>query len=243
MITRSVTKRKNAARRDAIRDMIFSAPYVMIIATYLSQNDVKVFSQTFPLFKSELFTSRLQLLESALIKEGLSWSNVKEMCEFEKRIKRYFTYGKMDATDVAKRICYFISTRNKPNIRRKQLIKKLKEMKLTLRSDSELCKIFINAAEDIDIEEVAAIMMLTKEQFNVHHVVWSQNHIQVEKILRDAAYKDGLNWDKATQLAIDAIDVTVLDGYRPPCRYHDSWDSDSWDSDSWDEESRWLYKW
>ena len=244
MITRAMTKRNKAARRDTI----FSVPYVSIITSYLSFDNVKMFSQAFPLFKSELFTFRLQLLESALIKEGLNWSNLKEMREFEKRIKRYFTYGKMDASDVAQRIRYFISTRNKPDLRRKHLIEKLQEMSLTLRRDSLLCQVFISAAEDIDIEEVAAIMMLTKEQFSTHYLVWSRNHIRVEKILRDAAYKDGFDWEKATKLAISEIDTDFVYRRRYRSHYHDPWESDceSWGSDceswdSFDDESRWGY--
>ena len=56
-------------------------------------------------------------------------------------------------------------------------------------------------------------MVLTMAQFDTHHVVWSENHVAVEKVLRDLVYKNGLSWDEATTQAITEIDTSVLDDY------------------------------
>ena len=162
-------------------------------------------------------------MDAALNAHRFTWSQCSEMEEFTKRLKRYFTYGRTEASDVAERISYFMRTRNEPKIRRKYLIDKLKEKNLILRSDSHLCKIFIDATEDIDIEEVVSIMELTRKQFAIHHVVWSENHLRVERILRNAVYKDGKSWNQALKLATDEIDVSVLLDYDSPVSW-ESWD-------------------
>jgi ribosomal protein L12E/L44/L45/RPP1/RPP2 len=105
---------------------------------------------------------------------------------------------------------------------------------LTVRADSNFCSSFINSVEDVDADEVVAVMALTKKQFDHNHITWSQNHENVEGILRDGVWQQGLSWDEALRKAVAAIKPHRRRYHRGFCAYGDSDDDE--DSEGYDDD-------
>lgn len=211
MRTRAVAKREKQAYCRNLRDVIFEVKDLNAqIASFLTKEDQKRLVGASPVFmaassKMETFVARKKALQAALKANGLSqlaWSTMREL---EKRLKRYFTHGASSALDMVQKIKSFLESRDSKALREIMLKEKLGEKGLVMRSDSRLCKAYIMAAEDLDIEEVVSITALTKKQFAYGHQTWSHNHFRVEKILRDSVYIKGEDWDTALGKAEAAI--------------------------------------
>ena len=118
-----------------------------------------------------------------------------------------------------------------------------------LRSDSSFCQQYISGGCFCSMEEVVAVMKLTKALFNYSHKAWSNCRHRFETALEESVYSSGKSWIKAvngiiksqsfknacsTSLSFDGSGYRGYGRRRGYGRY--GYDSSGYDSDEYDSD-------
>jgi hypothetical protein len=77
-----------------------------------------------------------------------------------------------------------------------------------LRSDSSLCNGWINGATEKSLWEVSAIMGGTSWLFSKGHIVYSNNHQQLNELIRSSKFADNSSWLEALEEAKSSIHLS-----------------------------------
>lgn len=154
----------------------------------------------------------------------------------KERVKRFRVYPQ-DASAVASKLTHFLHTRGDRSARRAVLEQTFKDWQVELRADSSFCRAFIESLEDVDAEEVAAVMKITSRLFSHNHRVYSTYHHSLTAKLRHTYCSQNKPWLQACAITLEEFESKQLPshlfvnsggGYNRYDRYdmYDSYDSD-----------------
>ena len=110
------------------------------------------------------------------------------------------------ASDVAESVKSFQEKRKDPEVRRASLKAAMSVYKIPIRPDSRFAQQYILGEIDVDAEEIAAVMRITKALFEISHRAYTHLHAQYESLLRTYVWKHGASWAAAVTKTLGDID-------------------------------------
>jgi hypothetical protein len=124
--------------------------------------------------------------------------------ELATRLKFYPTHPSHQFDQIYKLVVDDLVVPKDLPIRKDQLIKTMKTYKppVIYRSDSRFANQYVHGETLASVDEVVAILALTRDLFAYSHVAWSNLRFKYEKEMEDLVLRDGTEWKGAFEKII-----------------------------------------
>ena len=149
--------------------------------------------------------ARLLAAEGSLAADATELVNQRKYMKLWSRISTYPQFqGYREARSIANEILRYES--QSPDQRKAALKECLEQNGCSLRSDSSFCNQFISGTAFATVQEVTAVMIITRELFKHSHVAWSQLRSQYESQLTSMVHtgQDG-DWIESANAIVSSI--------------------------------------
>ncbi len=215
VILNLATKMESSSERDIIKylrtkkklfDKVIQVEGIRVYSFFEEDDHPDVF-EAIPSLKNEIerFRSNIKIiLKKKIIESKLGEPYyVLKVCEHIIQDNEF-----SNIHDLFLKIQYFYNDYIKKQNRCQILKEELQDWDLDFRSDSQLCEAFVESKIDMDVEEVAAIMFITKKQFQISPMCYACCHSTLESGLRRIHEEQNCTWKQAAEKASGHIRST-----------------------------------
>ncbi len=127
----------------------------------------------------------------------------------KKRVQRYKKYL-LNIDDTAQKLIHFLKTRHDKELREENLKSVLQQWNVPFRSDSMYSYAYVHGDIDIDVDEVTAVMFLTRKLFKISRKYFEKNSEKLHKFFEINRFVYGLSCKKACEKALNDLKYNAL---------------------------------